>query len=257
MFKIVGDPKRIVDLFRKALLGDLFVGSLLRFNKDEIVTSAYYGMYGAYATYKPAFFKEYICDGATDLELTKVFVKNFAEQGFPSYESCSVESDMVNNRLLIVAGGLRWFPNVSNPNVDTVGFNDSKLPMIFTDGVGYLPVNLKKQPIHFQAKINISKLNIPKAGEFLYLKPTDKMLMLEWDLDGNAELDIPLTPEAVSVPHAVTVTDGKDKYKFHLSYFKDILSNFGGEVTMTVYERAIFFNSVSPEKTLTYFLATA
>jgi len=251
MFKIVSETRVILDVMRKSVMNDLLSGSVARFTSKGLITSSSFGTYGCFADYKPEHFNEFLVDVQTDMCINQLLLKNFEEMGFMSDVPCQIESDLANNRLLVVSGSKRWMPNLSNANVETVGFPDSGIKLSLVEGIGYLPVTAR--PIMFQAKVNTDKLSIPRSGDFLAFYPLDKTLRLKWDMDGPAEMDVPLAPENVSVPH---VSKEKEFYTFHQSYIKKILANLKGDITITFYEKSIIFNQVSPSVSLMYFIAT-
>jgi hypothetical protein len=251
MFKILVETRSILDILRKSIMTNLLSGAVVRLTEKGMITTSSFGTYGCFAEYKPEHFGKFLVDEQTDFCVTPVLVGNFEGMGFSSDEQCNIESDMPNNRLLVSAGSKRWMPNIPNPTIDTVGLPDSSIRLAPVDGVGYLPVTIR--PILFQTKINVDKLALPRNAEYVSLNPSEKTLKLTWDMDGPAEMDIPLVPEDVSTPHTNTE---KTIYTFHLSYLKNILAGLKGDITMTLYERSIVFNQIAPTYTLLYFIAT-
>lgn len=251
MFKIKLETRVMLDILRKSVLNNMLGGAVVRFTEKGLITSSSFGTYGCYAEYTPAKFEEYLVDYTTDIRVNQAFIKNVEEMGFPSDEICQVESDIPNNRLLIVAGTKTWQPNIPNPAIETIGLSDSGILLTSVEGVGYLPIT--KRPPLFQAKMSADKLAIPRSGDFITFLPNDKTLRLSWDMDGPAEDQIPLIPENISLPYVPTDKAG---FTFHLSYLKNILSNLSGEITITIYERSIVFNQITADMKLVYFIAT-
>ena len=251
MFKIKAETRVILSLLRKSVLNNLLGGAVVRFGEKGVITSSSFGTYGCFVEYTPAHFEEYLIDYTTDIRVNQSFIKNVEEMGFQSDEICQIESDLPNNRLLIVSGNKRWQPNIPNPAIETIGLSDSGILLTAVEGVGYLP-NTKRPPL-FQVRLNAEKISIPRSGDFITFYPQEKSLKLSWDMDGPAEVEIPLIPEEISLAYVPTDKAG---FTFHLSYLKSILSNLSGEITMTIYERSIVFNQVTANMKSVYFIAT-
>ena len=251
MFKIKLETRVMLDILRKSVLNNMLGGAVVRFTEKGLITSSSFGTYGCFAEYTPAKFEEYLVDYTTDIRVNQAFIKNFEEMAFQSDEICQIESDLPNNRLIIVGGTRRWQPNIPNPAVETIGLADSGILLMPVENVGYLP-NTKRQPV-YQAKILVDKMILPRSGDFITILPNDKTLKFSWDMDGLAEDSIEVIPENISIPYVPTDKAG---FTFHLSYLKNILSNLSGEITITIYERSIVFNQVTADMKLVYFIAT-
>jgi hypothetical protein len=264
MFKITLDPKRLTDMFKKALISGDSDSAFIRFTPTEAIAHISQGTYGTYGVYPTTYFSEYVCDANTEIKITKQFVKNLDELHIGSEQSVLIESDIPNNKLLIVAGGKRWNPSIPNPqNMKSVGVPESSIPVTDVEGIGFLPTKRQSTPIHFQAKIGCERLVIPNFPD-VAISVLDKTMKLEWDMDGGAENDMKLDPLKVSVPRKMLEKDlvqqngqlGFQKYNFNVNYLKSLLENFSGEITLTMFEKAVFITQQTKDVNMMCFLST-
>lgn len=265
MFKITLEPKRLLDMFRKALMNGESESAFIRFTPQEAITNVSQGTYGTYGVYQPTYFTEYVCDTMTEIKITKQFVKNLDELHIGSETSVTIESDIPNNRLMLVSGSKRWTPTIPNPqNIKSVGVADSTIPVDNVENVGFLPIKREKTPIHFQTKIGRERLMIPNFSN-LVISVVDNSMKIEWDMDGHAETDMNLDPLKVTVPRKHLETDAPltqevpfdyQRYKFNEKFLSSLLESFAGEITITMFQKAIFITQQSKDVNMMCFLAT-
>jgi len=258
MFSFEIDPKRLIEMFRKALMNnELKVGAVLRFTPTGVVTSSFALTYGAYGVYNTSYFKSYKCDMNTDIKITPIFLKNLEDMQFTTESSCKVELDISGTDLKIDAGGRHWSPILPKLKIETVGFEDSKLILSYKDNIGYLPMSKTNMdiPIHFQCKIDTSVLDLPKTvkvNAFL----VNKLMTMKWDLDGPAEQIVNISENKVIVPRVLSQPEDKNVYGLTIPYMSSILTCLAGEINLTFYEKVLFITQVTPDTILTYFMST-
>jgi len=248
MTKIVSEPKKLMDLVRRALVNGQLEAAIFSFSPSGLSTKATKaGTFGGYTTYHSPFFKEYVCEQPVEIKLTKNFLANLESLRFGSEDQISVEIDLPNNRLNILAGKREYHPVLSNPDVQLLSFPFSERP-----GIGMLPTDTTK-PIHFQAKVVADVLGTPKVDKVSY-HTVGIELTLELDKDGPYKQTI--TPSSVLIPRKVTGPDEKTTYTFFVEHMTDILACFVGEVIITMYERVIFITQPDKDQSLMFFTAT-
>jgi hypothetical protein len=264
MFKITLEPKRLLDMFKKATMNGESDSAFIRFTPQEAITNVSQGTYGTYGVYKPTYFGEYVCDAMTEIKITKQFLKNLDELHIGSESSVTVESDIPNNKLQLIAGGNRWTPSIPNPqNIKSVGVAESTIPVADVENIGFLPTKRVNTPIQFQAKIGRERIIIPNFQDVV-ISILDNSMKLEWEMDGHAERDMKLDPQKVLVPRKQMETDiippdtqfGYQKYKFGVKYLKSLLESFDGEITITMFQKAMFITQQSKDVNMMCFLAT-
>ena len=259
MFSFEIDPKQLLDLFRKALMNDEMTGAVLRFTPTNVVTSSFAMTYGAYGDYNLSRFKNYKCDAVTDIKISPAFVNNFETIQITSEPLCFVEFNTGDKTLKVTAGPRRrWTPNIPNLEVKTVGFEDSKLILVKKENVGYLPTSKTNRdvPIHFQCKIDASSVDLPKTEKATVVLDNDTM-MLKWDLDGAAELDINIDKTKVIIPRILSQPEEKHAYDVMIPYVRQMLSVLKGEVYFTFFEKTWCITQITPEAAITYFISTS
>jgi hypothetical protein len=251
-------------MFKNALMNGQSDSAFIRFSPKEVITHISQGTLGTYGVYQPTYFTEYVCDISTDIKITKQFVKNLDELHIGSESSVMVESDMSNNRLLLVAGGKRWTPAIPNPqNMKPLGVPESTVPVSDVEGIGFLPTKRQTTPIQFQVKIGTERLTIPNFQDVV-ISVLDKAMKIEWDMDGHAENDMKLDPLKVIVPRKQMETDvvppntpfDFQKYNFNVKYLISLLESFSGEITLTMFQKAMFLTQQSKDVNMMCFLAT-
>jgi hypothetical protein len=265
MFKITLEPKRLLDMFKKALMNGLSDSAFIRFTPQEAITNVSQGTYGTYGVYQPTYFSEYVCDAMTEIKITKQFIKNLDELYIGSEQSVTIESDIPNNKLQLVAGGKRWTSSIPNPqNIKSVGVAESSIPVTDVEGIGFLPAKRQSTPIHFQTKIGRERLVIPNFPD-VSISVLDTSMKLEWEMDGHAEMNMNLDPQKVLVPRNHFETDtpitpevpfNYQKYNFNVKLLKSLLESFAGEITITMFQKAIFITQQSKDINMMCFLAT-
>jgi len=253
MNKVTVEPKRLVELFRRALMNATIDGALIRFTPSGVIATVTKGTYGAFGTYRPTYFKTYEIAEDVDIKVTPIFLKNLESLKMNNVETCSVGFDLPNNRLLFEVGGDKWSAILPNPDIKTLGIDERK-NIKDVPGVGLLATSVADNP-QFQAILSVDKMGTPKA-ERVTLSLNDKTMLLKWDMDGDATRDMQLETSKVRVPRKIITPEDKQNYTFHMQYVIDILANFVGEIVITVAETAMFVTQVSTDMSLMYFVAT-
>lgn len=264
MFKITLEPKRLTDMFNKALMNGISDSAFIRFTPKEAITHVSQGTLGTYGVYQPTYFTEYVCDNTTEIKITKPFVKNLEALRIESEQSVMVESDISNNKLQLIAGSKRWTPAIPNPqNIKSIGVPESTIPVSDIEGVGFLPTKRQSTPIQFQTKIGRERLTIPNFAD-VAISLLDTSMKIVWDMDGQAEIDMKLDPLKVLVPRKKMETDALppdipleyQKYSFNVKYLASLLESFSGEITLTMFQKSVFITQQSKDVNMMCFLAT-
>jgi hypothetical protein len=263
MFKITLEPKRLLDMFKKALMNGESDSAFIRFTPKEAITHISQGTYGTYGVYQPTYFTEYVCDANTEIKITKQFVKNLDELHIGSEQSVMVESDISNNKLTLIAGSSRWTPSIPNPqNMKAFGVLESTIPVSDVEGIGFLPTKRQSTPIQFQTKIGSERLMIPNFQD-VAISVLDKTMKIEWDMDGHAERGMALDPIKVLVPRKKMETDmlppdavlDFQKYNFNVKFLAKLLDNFSGEMVITIFQKAMFLTQQTKDVNMMCFTA--
>ena len=264
MFKITLEPKRLLDMFKKATMNGESDSAFIRFTPQEAITHVSLGTYGTYGVYQPTYFSEYVCDAMTEIKITKQFLKNLDELHIGSEQSVTIESDITNNKLQLVAGSKRWTPSIPNPqNINSIGVPESTIPVSDVADVGFLPTKRQNTPIQFQTKIGRERLMIPNL-QSVTISVLDKSMKIMWDMDGKAENDMKLDPQKVSIPRIHLDTDEPlspdakfdyQKYNFNVKFLASLLESFSGEITLTIFQKAMFITQQSKDVNMMCFTA--
>jgi hypothetical protein len=208
-------------------------------------TTSRAGTFGAYITYKPAYFKEYVCQTPETVKFAKSLFANMQSLKFGDEQEITVETDLVNSRLNITGSRRDYHPVLTNPDVQPLKMTLAEKPTI-----GWLPAK-EDRPVHYQIRVPASALATPKVGKVTY-KTSGSCLILDLNL-GGAYNEMITPTEVLKARNAVQ--GEKVDYTFFVDHLMDILANFSDNVVVTIYEKGIFITQLSDTYSLMYMTA--
>jgi len=239
-------PQKFLDVIRKGLINNHFEAMEVAFKQDGVTTTtSRAGTFGAYITYKPAFFAKYECSVPETVKLTKELFANMQSLKFGGEPEITVETDLANGRLNITGSKSDYHPVLTNPEVQPLKMTIAEKPTI-----GWLPAK-EDRPIHYQIRVKASDLSTPKVDKVTY-KTNGPNLTLDLNLGGAYNEKI----AAIEVLKPREAAQGeKVDYTFFVDHLADILANFSDNVVVTIYERGIFITQLNDTFSLMYMTA--
>jgi hypothetical protein len=246
MTKLVCSPGKFLDIIRKGLINNHFEAMDVEFAPTGVTTTtSRAGTFGSHNTYKPAYFKEYVCQATESVKLTKELFENMQKLKFGEEQEITVETDLVNSRLNIAGVKRDYHPVLTNPEVQPLKMTIAEKPTI-----GWLPAK-EDRPIHYQIRVPASDLATPKVDKVTY-KTGGATLILDLNLGGAYNEKI--TPTEVIKPRNAAQGEKTD-YTFFVDHLTDILANFSDLVVVTIYEKGIFITQLNDNYSLMYMTA--
>lgn len=243
IIKFSTEPKRLIDMIRKALINGKQLDSVSGlFSPTGVVFSDLSkGVIGCECAYPPSYFKSYDVDEEKEILFKKDLLDALSKLGFGAEDVATLDVDEEKNCFHIVAGGKRWDPTLSEVSDTRVPFERHEVT-----GIGVLPTDESK-PVVAQFVIGVDKLKTPDVEKVTLRINNDRTLSVELDLIGPfAEK---FTPTQVRTMNAGAHTT-------FVNMLSDILANFVGEVWLTIYEKFIFVTQLSEDSSLMYLTST-